>query len=206
VSSESEPRPAAKPNLGPKAGPANRRALIEAAREVFHDEGFGAPLSAVARRAGVGQGSLYRHFPDRMSLGIAVFDENVTELEELAARPDATLDDLLVRIAEQAIGSTAILDMITSDLADERAAPLGVRVAALAATLRDREVRAGRLGAHVSADDVILAIGMLALVLARMPEDSRERASAQARAIFHTAFAPTADGAESAGPAQAAGR
>jgi AcrR family transcriptional regulator len=198
VSSESKPRPAAKPNLGPKAGPANRRALIEAAREVFHDEGFGAPLSAVARRAGVGQGSLYRHFPDRMSLGIAVFDENITELEELAARPDATLDDLLVRIAEQAIGSTAILDMITSDITDERAAHLGERVAAVAAELRDREVHAGRLAAHVSAEDVMLAIGMLALVLARTPEDSRERVSAQARAIFHTAFAPTAAGAESA--------
>ena len=57
-----------KANRGPSAGPENRRALIAAARAVFAESGYSAPLSAVARRAGVGQGSLYRHFPDRVAL------------------------------------------------------------------------------------------------------------------------------------------
>ncbi|HEU0181064.1 MAG TPA: helix-turn-helix domain-containing protein, partial [Agromyces mariniharenae] len=69
-----------KPNRGPSAGPANRRALIAAARDVFATEGLQAPFSAVAKKAGVGQGSLYRHFPDRLSLAVAVFDENLDEL------------------------------------------------------------------------------------------------------------------------------
>ena len=47
-----------KANLGPSAGPANRAALIAAAREVFAEGGLMAPLNQVARRAGVGQGSL----------------------------------------------------------------------------------------------------------------------------------------------------
>ena len=66
-----------KPNLGPSAGPGNRRALIVAAREIFAEDGLAAPFSAVAKRAGVGQGSLYRHFPDRLALAVAVFDENI---------------------------------------------------------------------------------------------------------------------------------
>ena len=68
--------------------------MINAAREVFGESGLTAPLNSVAKRAGVGQGSLYRHFPDRVSLAVAVFDDNIGELEAIADRPDSTLDDL----------------------------------------------------------------------------------------------------------------
>jgi ABC-type glycerol-3-phosphate transport system substrate-binding protein len=61
-----------RPNRGPAAGPGNRAALIAAAREVYGEDGLNAPFSAVAKRAGVGQGSLYRHFADRTSLAVAV--------------------------------------------------------------------------------------------------------------------------------------
>jgi AcrR family transcriptional regulator len=71
-----------KANRGPAAGPENRRALIAAAREVYATEGLNAPFSAVAKRAGVGQGSLYRHFPDRKALAVAVFEENLVDIEE----------------------------------------------------------------------------------------------------------------------------
>ncbi|BDZ54697.1 hypothetical protein GCM10025870_17700 [Agromyces marinus] len=86
---------ARKPNRGPSAGPGNRLALIAAAREIFATDGLGAPFSAIAKRAGVGQGSLYRHFPDRLSLAVAVFDENIDELEAAVAPEDAGLDALL---------------------------------------------------------------------------------------------------------------
>lgn len=191
----SKARAGSKPNLGPKAGPGNRRALIEAAREVFRDEGFAAPLSMVARRAGVGQGSLYRHFPDRMSLAVAVFDENITELEELAARPDATLDDLFDAIAEQAIGSTAIIEMLAHEPRDERATHLGTRVAGVADAIRARAEASGRIGPHIDTEDVMLAISMLAFALAQTPEELREQVAARARALFHTAFAPRPAGA-----------
>src|SRR3954454_19276496 len=104
----------AKVNLGPSAGPANRAALILAAREVFAESGLSAPLSQVARRAGVGQGSLYRHFPDRIALAVAVFDENITALEALVENPEATLADLFDDVAEQAIAATALIELLVA--------------------------------------------------------------------------------------------
>lgn len=188
---------ATKPNLGPKAGPANRRALIEAAREVFRDEGIAAPFSAVARRAGVGQGSLYRHFPDRMSLAVAVFDENITDLEALAAQPESTVDDLFDAIAEQAMASTAMIEMISAHADDERAAHLVVRVTAVADTIRARALEAGRIAPHIETADVVLAVSMLTLSIARAPGESRADIAARARALLHTAFAPAAAGGRS---------
>lgn len=179
----------AKINLGPSAGPANRAALIKAAREVFAESGLGAPLSSVARRAGVGQGSLYRHFPDRIALAVAVFDENITALEELAARSDTTLADLFDSVAEQVIDSTALIDLIVSEL-DERAEHLDTRMRAVAAELLARDQASGRFGHHVEPADVMLAISMMALMLSKAPEAERAGAAARARAIFRAAFAP----------------
>ncbi|UOE43476.1 TetR/AcrR family transcriptional regulator [Agromyces larvae] len=190
MSSNAEAPPGRKPNLGPKAGPENRRKLIDAAREVFRDGGFAAPLSAVAKAAGVGQGSLYRHFPDRLALAFAVFDENLDELADLAEHPDASLDDLFDALSTQALGSTAIVEMIAAAPDDPRAAHLGEKLDRLVGLLRDRDVAAGRIGAHVETADVTLAIGMLGLAVARSPEGSQADASTRARAIFRTAFAP----------------
>ena len=120
-----------KANRGPAAGPENRRALIAAAREVYATDGLSAPFSAVAKRAGVGQGSLYRHFPDRTALAVAVFEENLVDLEEFTAPADRTIDDLLDRVVDQAMVSTALIDLITADLHDPRVAPLGIRFRAL---------------------------------------------------------------------------
>ncbi|ALV45938.1 hypothetical protein MB46_11025 [Arthrobacter alpinus] len=179
----------AKVNLGPSAGPANRAALIAAAREVFAESGFMAPLSSVAKLAGVGQGSLYRHFPDRISLAVAVFDDNITALEQLGAAPDSTLVDLFDSVAEQVIASTALIDMITSER-DERTEHLATRMTAVAAALLDGDQEQGRIAHHVEAADVMLAISMLAMLLARTPVSERADAAARARAIFRAAFIP----------------
>jgi AcrR family transcriptional regulator len=58
----------------------NRDSLIAAAREVFTDRGSDASLEAIARRAGVGVGTLYRHFPTRQDLVLAVYVEEVEAL------------------------------------------------------------------------------------------------------------------------------
>lgn len=83
------------PNEGPKAAARNRAALISAAREVYAEAGLQAPLSAIARRAGVGQGVLYRHFPDRAAVTAAVLEENVRQIEQAAAAEGAGLWDVL---------------------------------------------------------------------------------------------------------------
>ena len=179
-----------KANRGPSAGPENRRALLAAAREVFATEGLSAPLSAVARKAGVGQGSLYRHFPDRTALAVAVFDENLTELETFMDGPDSTLSDLLDRVIEQAIVSTALIELIWAHSHDERVVHLGERLHTMVARELDREQDAGRLGSHVAVDDVLLAVSMLAGVLARTDADERRATGRRAVALFARAFAP----------------
>jgi AcrR family transcriptional regulator len=62
----------------------NRERVLEAAKEVFSAGGAGASLEAVARAAGVGIGTLYRHFPTREALYEAVFRREVQQLADLA--------------------------------------------------------------------------------------------------------------------------
>ncbi|MFE2990597.1 TetR/AcrR family transcriptional regulator [Streptomyces sp. NPDC059262] len=61
----------------------NRTALLEAAQRHFLQHGVGTSLEAVAKEAGVGPGTLYRHFPTREALLAAVLQ---TRSEELVAR------------------------------------------------------------------------------------------------------------------------
>lgn len=184
----------ARPNRGPAAAADNRRALIAAAREVYAEGGLGAPFSAVAKRAGVGQGSLYRHFPDRTALAVAVFEDNVRELEEYTAPDDRTIDDLLDRVVDQAVVSTAFIELITADLSDPRVAGLGDRYFALVDRLVARDRAAGRVGSHLETEDVTLATGMMATELARTEAAQRPAVAARARKLFHAAFAPRPEG------------
>ncbi|WP_229791584.1 TetR/AcrR family transcriptional regulator [Micromonospora fulviviridis] len=71
----------------PKRADARRNydALIVAAREVFGESGAGASLEEIARRAGVGIGTLYRNFPKRSDLFEAVYVEEVRALSASAA-------------------------------------------------------------------------------------------------------------------------
>jgi len=166
-------------NRGRGAAAGNRRALVAAAVEVFGEQGYDAPLSAVAKRAGVGQGSLYRHFPDRVSLALAVFGDNVDGLEELAARPGVTLEDLLARITEQIIASVAFVGVITAGAADPRLEAVTDRVRGVLAAALGEAQRAGRLRPGLRVDDIMIAIGMVAAFLATVPPADR-RATADA--------------------------
>src|SRR5215212_3623398 len=66
----------------------NRDRLIAAARDAFAEHGAEASLDDIARRAGVGPGTLYRHFPTRMDLMEAVYRDGV---EGLCAEANALL-------------------------------------------------------------------------------------------------------------------
>src|SRR6202167_6307340 len=62
----------------------NRERVLAAAKAVFSRGGADASLEAVANRAGVGIGTLYRHFPTREALFEAVYRREVLQLSELA--------------------------------------------------------------------------------------------------------------------------
>ena len=88
----------------------NRQLLIDAARDAFARHGVTASLDDVARAAGVGPGTLYRHFPTRDALVLAVIDDGLTDIHRLgaeltdAADPLEALHQWLVAFIEQ--GST----------------------------------------------------------------------------------------------------
>lgn len=105
----------------------NRARLVGAAEQVFATAGPDASLNEIARRAGVGPGTLYRHFPTRNALLAAVLSERIERLvqraEPLLARPDAdaALADWLRAFLDhareqQGLGSALLLAESEPDL------------------------------------------------------------------------------------------
>lgn len=86
----------------------NRERVLAAAREVFAEAGFGVPLDTIAARAGVGPGTVYRHFPTKEALFEAVTLARVRDLVAVARAgaesddPGAALDAFLARLADEA--------------------------------------------------------------------------------------------------------
>jgi AcrR family transcriptional regulator len=73
------------PARKPRADSArNRQSLIEAAKAAFAEVGLNVSLEEIARRAGVGIGTLYRHFPTREAVVEAVYRREVEQLAEAA--------------------------------------------------------------------------------------------------------------------------
>jgi AcrR family transcriptional regulator len=70
----------------------NYERLVTAARVVFAQQGGGASMEAIAKEAGVGVGTLYRHFPKRIDVVEAVYREDVDELVSVAESAVAELE------------------------------------------------------------------------------------------------------------------
>ena len=82
----------------------NRQRIIEAARDAFAEEGLSVTLDEIARRAGVGVGTVYRRFPDKEQLIDALFEDQITQFVTLADECLGDMDawDGLVRFLEHA--------------------------------------------------------------------------------------------------------
>lgn len=72
-----------------KAAAQNRAAIIDAARELFVENPL-VPLNDVAKKAGVGAGTLYRHFPSREDLILAAYQRDIDRMSE-------SVDEILAR-------------------------------------------------------------------------------------------------------------
>jgi AcrR family transcriptional regulator len=80
----------------------NRRLVLEAAAQAFAEQGFDVGMAEIARRAGVGNATVFRRFPSKEDLYEAIVDEKIAELVT-AATEAAGLDDpweALVRYVE----------------------------------------------------------------------------------------------------------
>ena len=150
----------------------NRERVLEAAKSVFSAGGADASLEAVARHAGVGIGTLYRHFPTREALYDAVYRREVEQLSELAeelkgeAAPVEALRSFMranVEFVATKKGMAAAL-ALASHKPSELMAFSYERLTKAIGMLLERAVAAGELRADVSPEDLLRAlIGMCLL-------------------------------------------
>lgn len=148
---------------------ANREKLLSAARHVFSAGGRDASLEAVARTAGVGIGTLYRHFPTREALFQAVYEREVDQLVSLAdtlAGGEAPLDALRqwlhasIGMVATKKGMLAALEP-APDSSTELYAASAERMARSVGKLMDAAIDAGQMRPDLAPEDLMRAlIGM----------------------------------------------
>jgi AcrR family transcriptional regulator len=171
--STAEHRHAARPPRPLRADArANRDRLIETAARLFAADGVDVPLESVAKQAGVGIGTLYRHFPTRDALVEAVYRQEVDRIceaaDELLRRlpPDEALDAWLHRFVSYAATKRGLAGALQSIMAsDERLyASTRERLLAAVTALLGAAVAAGTVRDDLPPDDLLLAINGVWLI------------------------------------------
>lgn len=144
----------------------NRDKLLAAATAAFAEHGEDVALETVAARAGVGIGTLYRHFPSRDALVVAAYRHEVGALcaaatDLLAARsPDEALRAWLDGFADYIATKRAMGDALRSAVASDASVFADTRERVLGAlrVLLEAGAAAGRLRADVDPEDVLRVI------------------------------------------------
>ncbi|HYZ16458.1 MAG TPA: TetR/AcrR family transcriptional regulator [Candidatus Acidoferrum sp.] len=149
----------------------NREKLLAAAVAAFARSGVNVPLEAIAQEAGVGIGTLYRHFPTRDALVLAAYENEVQHLCEAAGEllaampPDAALREWMNRfvgyVAAKRGMADALRSMISSNALFTRTHDR--MVSALSSLLR-AAAENGSIRGDIDAEDVLRAMGGVWLV------------------------------------------
>jgi AcrR family transcriptional regulator len=185
--STTEQGPPTTPSLRRPRADAQRNAarLLDAAREVFADQGSDASLEAIAARAGVGIGTLYRHFPNRDALVEAVFRDTIDascqraedlleELEPGEALAAWLREQMHGSRACRGLGAEAMIMML-----DENGNPACDAMRQSGAKLLARAQQAGRARADTNVDDLVRLVNAIGVAT----EDAPDR-EAQADRLF----------------------
>ncbi|MFJ5226969.1 TetR/AcrR family transcriptional regulator [Streptomyces sp. NPDC088400] len=157
----------------------NRRSVIDAARDAFARHGVTASLDEVARAAGVGPGTLYRHFPSRDDLILALIDDGMADLHRLGVELLDETDPLRAvnRWLDAYIEQCGTFEGLAQALARRPAhESSSCRLAfdAGSALIR-RAAAAGALRADIDADDVRHLAEAIACVSGQPPTDPHRR-------------------------------
>lgn len=160
--SESGPR-------APRADAArNRAAIIGAAAEVLAEQGRGADVREIARRSGVGMGTLYRHFPTKEDLLTTVVHTEYVAWADCARKDVAAQEDPMLALTEfvdQAVCRQLQHRALRERYADSWSAPAAECTALLNPIIDGilaRAERAGALRPGVTSDDLLLLISSTA--------------------------------------------
>jgi AcrR family transcriptional regulator len=152
----------------------NRAALVTAAREVMAESGLEAPLDEIARRAGIGNATLYRRFPRRIDLIAAVFADRMADharAVEAALEADDPWDGFRSYVeaaAELQVHDRGIADLITMDvsMAPEIQQLRNIAFDGLVHVI-DRAKTAGTLRVDATPEDIVIILQANAGVVAR---------------------------------------
>ncbi|MAT83261.1 helix-turn-helix domain containing protein [Leifsonia sp. H3M29-4] len=154
--------------------------ILGAARRAFSLGDGSGTLNRIAKEAGVGIATLYRHFPNRESLALAVYDDVfATEVQPVFAqfeRTDAPRD-VLLELGERLLG---VLDRerglvrSLSNLAEATRELMGRNAAAIEQTVR-RAQAAGTLRADITPEDIPNLMTMIAAGFGSIPSGAHRR-------------------------------
>lgn len=139
----------------------NRARLLEAADELVAQHGVSFGLDAVAKHAGVGTGTVYRHFPDRAALLAAMLERRIDTIEHLlqqaADAPDAyqALRDYVFTLCELQTGDLGIWQVIGAQ-PDDGQDPVRARLQPLLEKLVARAQQTGRLRPDFTITDLVM--------------------------------------------------
>jgi AcrR family transcriptional regulator len=144
----------------------NRARVLEAAEAVFAGAGVSAPVEEIARRAGVGVGTVYRHFPTKEALFEAIlvgrFERLADEADSLASGRDAgaAFFGLFTRMVEEAAAKKAFADALARAGVDVKAATSasGQRLRNAFGALLARAQGAGAVRDDVDLDQVMAVL------------------------------------------------
>jgi AcrR family transcriptional regulator len=144
----------------------NRERLLKAAARILGTGGADASLEAVAKRAGVGIGTLYRHFPTREALFEAVYRHEVDEVAQLAeqmGQESAPVDALrqwlraIVQLVATKKGMLAAL-ALAADGRSDLYAYSAERLSKAIGTLLQRATKAGQIRADITPEELLRAL------------------------------------------------
>ncbi len=148
----------------------NRDRLIEVAKAMFSEGGAETSLEAIAREAGVGIGTLYRHFPTRDALIEAVYLGETQQLAQAAARFSEALPPVealraWLRLFVDYIATKQVMSPVLGSMVggpSELYAESGAQVKAAIVSLVDRAVASGDIRLDVDPFDLLRALAGVA--------------------------------------------
>jgi AcrR family transcriptional regulator len=164
----------------------NRAALLMAAREVLSEHGLDAPLDMVAERAGVGRGTLYRHFADRTELALAVLEEEVEDLgRRTAEQGDApqVFFWFIDQLAEHMIRNASLAGVVRNVRSPDALTPLRQRLMDAGAAPLARAQAAGLVRKDLRPMDIRLIATLLGAGFQGADEAERRAVSARVRVL-----------------------
>ena len=170
----------------------NRERVLRTAQQLFAREGLGVSLDEIARRAGVGPGTVHRHFPSKEALYLAVSIDQIRQLvaaaEVLAQGDDpAALYALLSRMIANGAENVAVKSALVAAEFDLRtAAPdVAADLTRHVADLLDRAHAAGVVRSDVTVDEVMaLVAGAFAAIRHAGAETSGTRSAHLAEIVL----------------------